>query len=227
MGIVSSLASFASKSSPVTAGLAEFAFADGDKNFQAFQYFPETISDSRAPNYSSRPVPGGSHPIYTFIDGGERSISFDAIFTSDAVPEESKSDGLLGLLTGKKSIQLPFLKKERKDTVDIAAAIAWLRWFTYPSYGAGVAKAPPPCTVYLPKSGIIGAGGVEDSIVGIMTSCNVRYEAFHRNGRPRFAVVSLEFKEIVQVDKAWQFFGSDEPFFEELAKSYKRAMSED
>lgn len=172
--------------------------------WQAFQYFPERVTDTKSANYAQKEVPGGSHPIYTFINSGARVISFDAIFTNDTNPVEKST--LENVLSGN------FISRDvkRKDTVDVAAAIAWLRQYLYPEYSDNIALNPKLLTVYLPESGIVGHGGIPGSIIGIMTRCDVAYEAFHRDGTPRIAVVSLEFHEIVQTSANWTFVGASE-----------------
>jgi hypothetical protein len=234
MSLLGSISQFFG-SEPVTAGLGvydpksggeqtnssfDFVTALGGEDtkkpsFTAFQYFPERISDTKSANYSTREVPGASHPLYTFINGGARIISFDAIFCSDERPEEDID--VLGALQGLVTV-------ERRDTVDIAAAIAWLRQYLYPKYESNIAKNPDLLVVYLPNSGIVGSGAIPGSIVGIMTRCDVAYEAFHRNGKPRIAVASLEFHEIVQTRENWQYFGASN--FKKTAGNYKKAMTE-
>lgn len=207
MSAISSLAAvlgISSTGEPVTAALAELdpkTYLDVPGTMRAFQYFPEQISDNKGAEWSRRSVPGGSHPIVQFINGGERTVSFTAIFTQDENPESSLFSfdfSLLSLIGG-----------PPKHTVDVAAAIAWLRSFTYPDYDktTGSAKAPPLAILYLPNSGIVGASQFLNSIVAAMTSCNVVYEAFHRNGTPRIAAVSLEFVEVIQTSQHWRFQG--------------------
>jgi hypothetical protein len=198
-------------------------------SFQAFQYFPEKITDSRSAEYASKIVPGGSHPIYTFISGGERSISFEAIFTNDNNPVSTA--------------------KEQPYSVNIPQALRWLRTATYPTIKGGISKAPPLVVVYFPNSGI---SGVEDAgtgfaaspgfgvsasnlssttgskIIGIMSSSNITYEAFHRDGTPRIVTVSIEIKEVVQTKGDWRFVsglkGSDGTPY--VQSKYTRSMGE-
>jgi hypothetical protein len=208
MSAISSLSSvlgISSTSTPVTAGLAELdpkTFLEAPGTQKAFQYWPETISDNKNAEWSKKSVPGGSHPILQFINGGERTISFSAVFTQEINPEKG---GLLGLSFGLGDL----LGNQQKNNVDIAAAVEWLRSFTYPSYdeSTGAALAPPLAILYLPGSGIISASGFEDSVVVVMTECNVVYEAFHRNGTPRLVAVSLAFSECIQDSTAWRFQG--------------------
>lgn len=178
----------------------------------SFQYFPERITDSKTANYASKEIPGGSHPIYTFVSGGERVISFDAIFCNDSDGEGAIGTGLLGsvlnaLMGGGGS---KINNQDRKDVVDIAAALNFLSALMYPIYKDNISNPPPLSVIYLPKSGIMAADGILDSFVGILTSRNITYESFHRNGTPRIAVVSLEFREFIQTSDTWQFVNSDD-----------------
>ena len=65
----------------------------GDKGAIAFQYWPETITDSRAVEWNPRAIPGGSHPIYQWTHSGERRLAFTAVFTTDFEPEGSEESG--------------------------------------------------------------------------------------------------------------------------------------
>ena len=173
-----------------------------------FQYFPESITDARSPNYSVRDIPGGSHPLHTFVSGGNRTITFQVMLTQERNPEGSGGGGLIGALVSANQ------NKIDKWNSDIGATIAYLRSFTYPDYQSqtaskGVAKPPPAAIVYLPNSGIISSDSIPGSFVGYMTQCDVTYEYFHRDGTPRIVVVSLSFAETVQIGRDWKFYGSD------------------
>jgi hypothetical protein len=183
------------------------ASTSASKYEKYFQYFPETITSNRSVNWASKPIPGGSHPLYQFIGGTDHTIAFTAIFTSD---ENTMGQSLYDSLAGGVSIA-SLAKKvfgaKKKHNVDVAAAIAWLRSFTYASYAASASKviAPPVLRLYLPNSGIWGAGKFRDSVDVVMTQCDVTYESFHRTGHPRIAVVNLSFFETIQVGKNWKF----------------------
>jgi hypothetical protein len=226
MGLASSLASVigvGDTAVPVTAGIAEFdgsTYQEVDGSLQAFQYFPETINDTKAADWVRKNVPGGSHPILSFINGGERMITFTAVFTQEENPEELSL--VSSLLTGKFEL---FKGSKRKDTEkNISSAVSYLRAFTYPEYKQGVSKAPPFAIVYLPNSGIVSQQGFEDSIVGAMIQCDVTYEKFHRNGSPRFVSMQLSFVEVVQTSANWKFVGRDDLKAMTKGREYKRAM---
>jgi len=226
MGIASSLASvlgLSDSAMPVTAGISELdkkSNREVPSSLQAFQYFPETISDTKAADWVRKNVPGGSHPIMSFINGGERTVSFTVIFTQEENPEEVST--VASLLSGKFEL---FKPSNRKDTEkNIPGAISYLRSFTYPDYVQDVAKSPPFAIVYLPNSGITSQQGFEDSIVGAMVQCDVTYEKFHRNGSPRYVAMQLSFVEVVQTSANWRFVGREDLRAQFAGREYKRAM---
>ena len=176
--------------------LIELGANDAPMSAHAFQYFPESISDSKNVDWQSKPVPGGSLPLYQWTGSGERTITFTAYFTSDIDLTETKATGARLEATG-----------QSKYNVDIRSAVAWLRRFMLPSYDQQArTQAPPKAILYLPRSGIGLAGGVSpssaqdlDSIVCVMTQCEVTYEKFFSSGLPRIASVSLGFAQIPQL----------------------------
>ena len=210
------LSKFGERRAPVM--ILELDGPKGDSpkgDFVSFQYFPETISDTKAVNYQGREIPGGSLPIYQWISSGERVLSFTAIFTSDVdllSDEEGftqmKQNGLL------------------RRNVDVRSALLWLRRFMLPSYGesAGLGtpltQAPNKLILKIPNSGIGLQGGsfaaklpdemaksfgedtdevvMGDSIAAIMTQCDITYEAFFPSGLPRIATVQLAFAQVAQ-----------------------------
>lgn len=184
---------------------------------RAFQYFPNEISDSKSVNYASKNIPGGSHPLYQFVNGGDRTISFTAIFTSD---EDPASPDLLSALQGGLDIGIgsltnlitggPSQSGATKHNAPVESAVIWLRSFMYPSYAQKTASPPPVVRLYLPNSGIHGATPegilVVDSVDCIMTQCDVVYDSFYRNGKQRITTVTLSFNETIQTGKnTWKF----------------------
>jgi len=172
-----------------------------------FQYFPETLSDTKAVNWTPREVPGASLPIYSWISSGERTLSFTAVFSSDVdlvTVEENKGFGASDITTRLKAIQA------EDRNVDIRAAVLWLRAFMLPTYGTegplGIpaATAPPRLLLVLPRSGLGTAGGAystgntPDDVQCIMTQCDVSYEAWFPSGLPRIATVALAFAQVAQ-----------------------------
>jgi hypothetical protein len=162
----------------------------------AFQYWPESLTDSRGSEWNPRTIPGGSHPIYQWTHGGERRISFVAMFTTDTEPPETalRRDNPYS-----PAFDTPGALNLGTRDMDIRAAISWLRWFTYPTYGQGEdlrVFEPAKVLLCLPNTGLAHTG--EDHITCVMTNCEVTYEAWFTNGFPRLAEVSIEVAEVVQ-----------------------------
>ena len=184
--------------------------ADGsvDGGALRFQYWPDTISDTKSINWNPRDIPGGSLPIYQWINSGERLISFSAMFTCDMdIQGSEKKESNINLVQ-----RLAGVGAQARN-VDIRAAVAWLRRFQLPTFGkpadsavgVPIAFAPPRLILSLPKTGIGLTGGLTptsasqpDEILAVMTTCDVAYEAFFPSGLPRVATVSLAFAQIAQ-----------------------------
>jgi len=177
------------------------------------QYFPETISDSRSPEWEPKTIPGGSHPLYNWVAGGERQISFTAYFTQ----ERRINNAFGGQAQGPFGPILP-----DKWSVDVNAAIAWLRQFTYPTYAAdGQATPPPRVRIVAPPNMLLGASNLlSNTIMAIMLSCDIEWMQWWPDGTPKEATASLTFAEIVQTPTSVRFQGGE--FLRNLAARYVR-----
>lgn len=183
----------------------------------AFQYWPETVQDSRGSEWSAKNIPGGSHPLYQWTHGGERTLSFTAMFTTDTAPQESilEWQRATAVLPSGSPAQSPYegMQNERLNgldigtrDVDLRAVVSWLRWYTYPYYTEGdgwKAFEPPKCMLVLPNTGLGYLG--YDYIICVMTQCDITYEACFETGFPRLIEVSLAFSEVVQEGTSVQF----------------------
>ncbi len=201
---------------------------------RAFQYFPESISDTKATNYQQKEIPGGSLPLYQWINGGERLISFTAVFTSDVDLLNARApSGLTGVLVGRGEKIQDRLKAagELRRNVDIRAAVAWLRSYVLPSYANGAASgaqigvpltlAPAKVKLVLLGSGIGLAGGSTlsspDAVDCVMTQCDVTHEKFFPSGLPRVTTVGLAFAQIAQIGGRVHFPRRDKSMNEAIA----------
>lgn len=181
-----------------------------------FQYFPESWSDNKAVNWASKEIPGASLPLYQFVAGGERTISFTAFFTSDV--DLHATGRFFGSPTGTSLAVTKNLVTEQRlsksgvtrRNVDVKSALVWLRALLLPSYSTqgNVLNVPltrPPRTLLLtiPNSGIGLMGGdfpslQHDSILCIMNQCDITIEQFWPSGAPRLAQVGLAFVQVAQ-----------------------------
>lgn len=198
-----------------------------DSTRLSFQYFPETIQDSYSTEWAQKNIIGGSHPIYQWMHGNGRQISFEAVFSADTPPKgfDQAGDGgnfLETLSTGISDIgssigqitknpigsAISALKGASQAQMDVAGGIAWLKSKLYPTYQKRVARPPAKMLLILPNSGIVSKvnGIKDDSVPVIMLSCNVTYESFFRSGSPRIVTVALEFAETIQIGtKNWSY----------------------
>jgi len=156
-----------------------------------FQYWPESLTDSESPRYVAKDVPGASHSLYQWIGGGERTITFSAVFTAEVDDDDVAS--FAGNPAG--AAVLP----SARYTVDVKAALAKLKTYQrgdYPNDSLNQATKPPKrLWLVLENSGL---GGNTDSVLTILKSAPVTYEAWFPNGKPRIATVQLTFAEVVQ-----------------------------
>lgn len=159
-----------------------------EKSARKFQYFPASITDSKAVTYQSREVPGGSLPIYQWTNSGERTIGFTVYFTTDvdhlAVPSalpipSFAAKASTGSIEDEISAQTTNFdnaanrSRERLKAAGaldrnpfIPGALLWLRQFMLPRYEESSSKIGTPLTfsprklwLVIPNSGIGMMGG--------------------------------------------------------------------
>jgi hypothetical protein len=167
-----------------------------------FQYWPQSLSDDYQVEYAEHAIPGGSHPIYQWVGGRGRTISFEAVFTSEVNTSRTLAGGIGDIasraLGGGGSAVTEFLPSA-PYTVDVAAALSKIRSWMLPDYSEGgrLGETDPPkiLTLVFPNTKLAGK---TDLITVILRSAPVTYESWYPNGQPRIATVQLTFNEIVQ-----------------------------
>lgn len=189
----------------------------------AFQYWPESLSDTKGTNYQRKEIPGGSLPLYQWINGSERLLTMTAVFTSDIDIVSATTPSSLGqqvnLDEDNKIVERIRSAGVSDRNADIRSAVAWLKQYTYPYYkstsgpSAQLTIAPTKLILVMPNSGI-GLAGMNatnpDQVVVVMTQCDVTYEAWFPSGLPRIATVALSFAEIGQVSGGIVFPGRNQ-----------------
>jgi hypothetical protein len=175
-----------------------------------FQYFPETIEDSLGGGWESSQIPGASRPIYQWVQGGERTISFTATFSTDtdlSIPADKNQASDIN-----RNYERLKAQGSTDANLDIRGAILILRQFKMPRYGTDAAEGRftyPPCKLLLtlPNSGLglYGGGFDADSVNVIMEDCPISFQAFFPSGLPRLVEMALTFKEIAQIAGAISF----------------------
>lgn len=165
-----------------------------------FQYWPQSLTDDYQPEYAEHSIPGGSHPLYQWVRGAGRTISFQAVFTSELNTNRSA-----GAFTGANSAVgraasiANGLLPSSPFTVDVSAALSRIRSWMMADYGKGgeqgLIKAPQFLTLVVPGTKL---SGNSDSVSVILRSAPITMEAWFPDGQIRVASVDLTFSEIVQ-----------------------------
>jgi len=152
----------------------------------AFQYWPETLTDSKDSTREERRIPGLSGPMYYWTSGGPRTISLSASFSRD----EDEEDDVLGLDVG---VDI----EDILHNVNIDAATKWLRSFQYPTYSNDFEQIIPPPNLWLvlPGTGLAWDGG--DEMLCYMAACDVTIMSWFGSGHARLAEVALTFYEVL------------------------------
>lgn len=147
-----------------------------------FQYWPSQTQDSYEVEYATKMIPGGSHPLYQWVSGSGRNLSFEAVFTAE-VEDTNPTVGITALTPS------------ARYTVNVAGAISKLKSYQLPSYKAQGVDPPQRLRLVFPNTGI---GGNVDDILCFLKSARVTRESHFPSGVIRVATVALEFIETVQ-----------------------------
>ena len=179
---------------------------------RAFQYWPETISDTIEIGWSFKDIPGASHALAQWGANGGRTISFDVNLHRFMKPRKSlsiieKVKTMATVLLTEPNSTIP--KNEKPYNVDIAAEVRFLRGFCYPYFelkdGLTISRPPPVAILSIPGVPLDDKDG-SSTCYAVMTGCDVTYTLLFPDGTPRRATVSLTFRQIVQYAGQGVFF---------------------
>lgn len=170
-----------------------------------FPYFPGSFTDSYAANYEAQSPLGSSIPTQSWTHGNERSISFTSQLSTDVDLTQGRrdveaSDTNLALYD---SLKLAGISDR---SMDLRAAMAFLRSCTLPQYDPRFDRPKPPPKLYLSipgsRIGIIGGssqtGAGDDEILCVLKESPFTVKGVFPNGNPRLIEVSLTFIQIAQ-----------------------------
>ena len=145
----------------------------GLPQWRKFQYYPESIADTKQVSYQPKEVPGGSLPLYQWTGSGERTIAFTAVFTTDVdhlamqsgieIPDPTdlvlsdvsfiRGESLLPsgaaqfLTSVDTAVQSTYDRLQASGVKDrnpyIPGALLWLRRFMLPRYGENAEVGVP------------------------------------------------------------------------------------
>jgi hypothetical protein len=74
--------------------------SQGLPQYRKFQYFPESLTDTKGVQYQTKEIPGGSIPLYQYINSGEHNLAFTAIFTTDIDHLAQEGGGIVRNIAG-------------------------------------------------------------------------------------------------------------------------------
>ncbi len=157
---------------------------------RAFQFWPESIDDSLASGWVSKPIPGASHSLMQWGSNEGRTITFELPLRRYMDYEQ---DGILILKAD------PTSDSNRPFNSNVDFAIKYFRAFMYPikTKNAAAMQAPPIAILNFPGMSLNEDGG--DHLFTVMTQCDVAYEkGMSRRGFTKSAKLSLAFKQVVQ-----------------------------
>jgi hypothetical protein len=196
---------------------------DAPNGSMTLQYWPEAYTDTKATNWQSKPITGGNLPLYSWVNGGERGISFSAKLTTDV----DVTKWVRNPLVSERDDQTVQELKQKGLTArnfDIRTAQVWLRSLLMPTYKSDGTYLPPPkVALTIPGSHIgLMAGNATgfndlDTIIAILKTCDFSTVASFPNGVPRIVDVTLAFDQIAQYQGIVQFPGNTS-FIEEYIK---------
>jgi len=187
------------------------------------QYWPDSLSDDKSANWQSKDIPGAPLPLYQWVNGAERPLSFTAIFSRDMYGEIGKD------------------VEEDKYNVDIDAAAAWLRLLSFNDYRnvadmRDVSVAPPVLWMLftgtklgynmVASKGLGKKGSPQSDSNGVyclMTECGVTRRNWFQDGTVKFAEISLSFVETMQIGQSIWPYGRRDFYF--MTQKYTRKSS--
>jgi len=169
---------------------------------RSFQFWPAEVTDNEGINYATKQIPGGNLPFYQWVSGGEHHISFTAVFARDLWANDiyaasgSDTPGIRSVSGDSGTPVLPSL--EDKHTVDVGAAVKWLRQLKAPTYDGKKDFTIPPPVLRLVMPGTPIGRDMGDTMPCLMTQCDVTWKRWFPDGTPRLAEVALAFAETIQ-----------------------------
>jgi len=139
-----------------------------------FQFFPESVSDSRNMSIENTGPPTVSDVVPLVSGPSQRNIGFTLRFVRERWEK------------GKPTLAPPW----DKYNVDVGSALQMLRSFTYPVE----LGRPQAVSLELPWT-YIGTDKTPHKVFGLITNYSSEYRAFFPDGTPRMADVDVSFTE--------------------------------
>jgi len=184
---------------------------------RAFQWFPESFSDSIEIGWEAKQTPGASHAIMQWSGNGGRTFAFETLLYRNMAPLtlQAQQQTILAV----EGLPNPNEPGNSLYNINIESMVNWLRSFCYPRYVTGQGfggttitrpVSPPIAILNLPGMALNEDGS--DIVYCVVTGCDVTYEKLFANGQPKVVKVNLTLKQVVQYPgraQSIQFVGYD------------------
>ncbi len=158
----------------------------------AFQWLPESLSDTIETGWESKQVPGMSSALMQWSSNGGRTISFELLMFRTMLPIADQP----GVLVFRAN---PDSEENSPYNANIEFMLSWLRSFCYPTFESGGefrrVKAPPIAILNIPNLSLNEDGS--DIIFAVMTECGITYERLFNSGKSRVVKVNISMKQVV------------------------------
>jgi len=196
---------------------------------------PEAIEDSKTSNWVASSIPGQSSPIYQWVSGGPREVSFEALVTHDTSDFLKQSeDPLAGLVDSAVNavgniaskflgVNLPPLanlfsstKSGSGEDLSITNQLNYYRSLLYPTYAQGRLETSAPLIALwmgktLGDSQFLASDTVaEDTDLWILTELKIRVTKQLPNLTPMEATCNFRFSQYTVKSIGREHFGSNE-----------------
>jgi hypothetical protein len=192
---------------------------ESSKTFGIFQINPATWEENKNSNWVGHNIPGQSDPVYQWISGGPRTLSFEALVTKDsAYFEKLPPNPLAGLaqdavnviggiasaMSGLDVNALAastigfFSTPDPNSKLSIANELNYYRSLLYPEYKTGVIERSPPLLILYAGStfssfGYLAESTIDSSIhVWVLTNLKIQVTKQLPNLSPMEAYVSFQ-----------------------------------
>lgn len=188
----------------------------------AFKINPSSWEDNKTSNWVPNIIPGQSDPIYQWISGGARTLSFEALVTKDSSNRLNKTANPIGQLETSAlnavgslasnffGVSLPPLagllantSQQSTNPLDISSYLDYYRSFLYATYDPTtnkVLQSPPLIALFMANSLSTGYSPLSDeihagTIIWIMTNLGIRITKQLPSLCPMEAMVSFQFAQ--------------------------------
>jgi len=203
---------------------------------------PESVDDEKTSNWVANQIPGQSDPVYQWVSGGPRVVSFDALVTRDTSdflgpvknnPFDKLADkainaigaiasNFLGVTVTASTFTDSFSGPDTSQVgldLSIAYKLNYFRSLQYPKYEAGrLATSPPIIALYFGStlSSLRGDPGSDDidenTDLWVLLDLKIKITKQLPNLAPMEAIVSFRFNQYTVKSFASDHFVTDTPY---------------